>query len=79
MEQFVPDPQFLYETAWAKMPYGKYKGRFLSDIPEPYYVWMAQQQNFPTGKLGQMMHTVYEMKINGLEHLLRKIRQTPRG
>jgi uncharacterized protein (DUF3820 family) len=73
MTNYQPDHQQLINTAKAQMPYGKYKGRFLSDIPEPYLVWMSQK-GFPDGKLGEMLALVYEMKINGLEHLLRKIR-----
>ena len=60
--------------AFAKMPFGKYKDRYLSDIPEPYYVWFSQK-GFPNSKLGEMMKSVYELKINGLEHLLVKMRE----
>ncbi len=67
------DPQFLVDTANMKMPYGKYKGTFLIDLPEHYIVWY-QQKGFPKGKLGKMLGLVYELKLNGLEDLLRKIR-----
>lgn len=63
----------LVELAFYKMPFGKYKGTYLSDIPEAYYVWF-RQKGFPQGKLGQHMQAVYEMKINDLDHLLRQIR-----
>ena len=67
------DPQFLVDTANMKMPYGKYKGTFLIDLPEHYVVWY-QQKGFPKGKLGKMLGLVYELKLNGLEVILRKIR-----
>ncbi len=71
----TPDKQFLVDTAHMKMPFGKYKGTFLIDIPEYYMVWY-KNKGFPKGKLGQMMGLVYELKLNGLEDILRKIRHT---
>ena len=50
------------------MPFGKYAGCLLVDLPEPYVVWFAQK-GFPEGELGEMLRTVYEIKINGLEYL----------
>jgi uncharacterized protein (DUF3820 family) len=50
------------------MPYGKYKGRRLIDLPEPYVVWLGRQ-GFPEGKLGRQLGAVYEIKVNGLESL----------
>ncbi len=50
------------------MPFGKYAGRRLIDLPEPYVVWFAGK-GFPKGKLGQMLAIVHEIKINGLEYL----------
>lgn len=69
-----PDPKHLLDLAYAKMYFGKYKGRFLSDIPEPYYVWF-KQKGFPPGKLGNQLQQVYELKLNGMEHLLWEIRK----
>lgn len=57
-----------------KMPYGKYKGIYLIDIPEYYIVWY-KNKGFPSGKLGMMLELVYELKLNGLEEILRKIRR----
>ena len=56
------------------MPYGKYKERFLIDLPEYYLSWY-QNKGFPKGKIGMMLSTVYELKINGLEHLIRNIKK----
>lgn len=65
--------QALLALAHARMPFGKYKDYYLSDLPEPYLVWFAQK-GFPPGKLGQDLAAVLELKSNGLEYLLRKIR-----
>ncbi len=66
--------EHLLELAYTKMPFGKYKGYFLSDIPEPYYVWM-RQGGFAQNKIGQQLAEVYELKVNGLEVLLKEIRK----
>lgn len=56
------------------MPYGKYKDRFLIDLPEHYIVWY-NNKGFPKGQLGNMLQMVYELKLNGLEHLIRNIKK----
>jgi uncharacterized protein len=63
------DPQELSELAQTKMPFGKYQGRFLVDLPEPYLVWF-HNQGFPKGKLGRRLEAMYEIKLNGLESLV---------
>ncbi|MBZ0326027.1 MAG: DUF3820 family protein [Altibacter sp.] len=68
----IPDPAHLIELANYKMPFGKYKGYYLVNLPEPYYVWF-KQKGFPAGKLGMLMHEMYEIKLNGLEDLVRKL------
>jgi len=62
----------LLELAATRMPFGKYRGHRLVDLPEPYVVWFAGQ-GFPPGKLGDMLRTVYEIKVNGLEYLFEKL------
>ncbi len=47
------DPGILLKLARARMPFGKYKGRFLVNLPEPYLVWYSQK-GFPEGELGQV-------------------------
>jgi uncharacterized protein (DUF3820 family) len=68
----------LRRLAEAKMPFGKYAGRYLSDIPEPYFIWFATK-GYPPGDLGEMMKAVFEIKVNGLEYLLRRVRNLESG
>jgi uncharacterized protein len=67
------DQEFLVKLARTRMPFGKYKDRLLADLPEPYLVWFARE-GFPPGELGQMLGILYEIKVNGLEYLLRPLR-----
>lgn len=64
--------EYLKKLAFMRMPYGKYKGRLLVDIPEPYYTWY-RQKGFPEGTLGKYLASMHEIKVNGLEYLIRKI------
>lgn len=64
----------LIELSKAKMHFGKYKGYYLIDLPEHYIVWY-KNKGFPAGKLGQQLHSIYEIKLNGLEDLIRNIRK----
>ena len=73
MEELSPDPEALLELAEARMPFGKYQGCLLIDLPEPYVVWF-RQKGFPPGKLGKQLETVYVIKANGLEHLFDRLR-----
>ena len=68
------DPDILIKLTTMRMPFGKYKGRILCDLPEPYLVWF-HQKGFPQGKLGMMLHSLYEIKLNGLEYLLKPLRR----
>lgn len=69
-----PDKKQLIELAHYKMPFGKFKNRYLVDLPEPYLIWF-QQKGFPDGKLGTLLKAMTEIKINGLEGLIRKIQK----
>ncbi|RNC86827.1 MAG: hypothetical protein ED556_05235 [Winogradskyella sp.] len=69
-----PDKNALIELAKYKMPFGKYKDEYLVDIPEYYYTWF-KQKGFPKGKLGNMMQQMHDIKINGLEELIYKIKK----
>lgn len=68
------DKKALIELAHYKMPFGKYKGSYLIDIPEFYFTWF-KQKGFPQGKLGIMMTQMHDIKINGLDEIIRKIKQ----
>jgi uncharacterized protein len=72
-----PDTDELLALASMRMPFGKYRGRLLIDLPEPYVVWFANN-GFPEGKLGRMLQAVYEIKVNGLEYLFIPLRRIPR-
>lgn len=68
-----PDPSRLYVLARMRMPFGKYKGRLLIDLPEPYVVWFSRN-GFPEGRLGELLRELYEIKLNGLEYLFDPLR-----
>ena len=67
------NPEALLELARMRMPFGRYAGRRLIDLPEPYVVWYARQ-GFPEGKLGELLQSLYEIKVNGLEFLFEPLR-----
>lgn len=61
--------QVLLDAINQKMPFGKYAGRKLLELPEPYLVWF-HSKGFPEGKLGEQLALMYEIKLNGLEGML---------
>ncbi|CAM4002424.1 MULTISPECIES: DUF3820 family protein [Shewanella] len=66
------DQQALIEAINQKMPFGKYAGLRLLELPEPYLVWF-HSKGFPEGKLGQQLALIYEVKLNGLEGMLKPL------
>lgn len=68
------EPQLLQELVVMKMPFGKYKGWIISSLPETYLVWF-HTKGFPPGKLGMLLATMYEIKLNGLEYLLQPLKR----
>lgn len=69
-EQFPqPNPELLLDLVKMQMPFGKYKGTILCNLPVSYLEWF-QREGFPKGKLGMLLATMYEIKTNGLEKLL---------
>ena len=83
LQNITHNPQFitldqnqkqLIKLAHTKMPFGKYEGYYLIDLPEYYVVWYANK-GFPKGQLGEQLKLVHELKLNGLEELVRNIRR----
>lgn len=66
--------QLLLDLVKAIMPFGKYQGRKIIDLPDYYLVWY-KQKGFPKGKLGDQMGLMYEIRLNGLEYLLSPLRK----
>lgn len=62
----------LQDLATMKMPFGKYQGTVLINLPETYVVWF-HTKGFPEGRLGHLLGLLYEIKLNGLEHLVRAL------
>lgn len=69
-----PDPQILMDLVTVKMPFGKYKDRLLCDLPVFYLEWF-ERKGFPAGKLGMQLATLYEIKTNGLEEILTRLKK----
>ncbi len=68
-----PDHNVFLKLAQATMPFGKHAGSRLVDLPEPYVVWLSRK-GFPKSELGEMLSTVYEIKVNGLEYLFKPLK-----
>jgi uncharacterized protein len=73
IEENVPNGELLLQLVKMEMPFGKYKGTLLCNLPVSYLEWF-QRKGFPKGKLGVLLATIYEIKINGLEDLLRPLK-----
>jgi len=71
--ELFSDPEDLLTLAEYKMPFGKYEGTLLIDLPEPYVIWFAEK-GFPQGKLGRLLGIVHTIKVNGLEYLFEPLR-----
>jgi len=70
----TPDPQLLLKLVNMQMPFGKFKGVLLCNLPMFYLEWF-QRKGFPQGKLGILLQTMYEIKLNGLEFLLEPLKE----
>lgn len=71
--QLVPDSKILLELVSMKMPFGKYKGTIICDLPVSYLEWFARE-GFPKGKLGVLLETMLVIKSNGLMELINPLR-----
>ncbi len=67
------NPQVLLDIVKTQMPFGKYKGKLICDLPVSYLEWF-QREGFPKGKLGMMLQTILEIKMNGLDYLLKPLK-----
>lgn len=72
------DPQDLHRLVSTRMPFGKYEGRLLADLPGAYLAWFARK-GFPPGPLGRLLALALEIDHNGLSSLLDPLRQQPRS
>jgi len=69
-----PDPEVLKSLVRFRMPFGKYKGYLISDLPESYLLWF-HSKGFPPGKLGMLMSTCYEIRVNGMNEMFYELKQ----
>jgi len=69
------DKEQLIEIANTEMPFGKYKGRVLIDVPEEYFLWFARKDAFPKGHLGELMKLTLLIKTEGLEGLVKPFKK----
>jgi uncharacterized protein len=77
VEYLSPDPKILTDLVKTKMPFGKYKNTLLCDLPVYYLEWL-NNKGFPPGKLGMLLSSVYEIKINGLGRILALVKTAHR-
>ncbi|MFW5792967.1 MAG: DUF3820 family protein [Bacteroidota bacterium] len=70
-------PELLLDLVKMQMPFGKYKGRILCDLPVSYLEWF-NREGFPKNKLGMLLQSMYEIKMNGLEYLLTPLKENHR-
>lgn len=73
--ELSPDHTVLQQLVTMKMPFGKYKGTLLCDLPLYYLEWF-QRSGFPKGKIGMLLSTIYEIRINGLMYLLEPLKKS---
>ena len=66
-------PEQLQKLVETRMPFGKYEGRLLADLPGNYLNWFARE-GFPRGELGQLLALMHEIDHNGLSDLLKPLR-----
>ena len=69
-----PDSSILLQLVEMEMPFGRFKGRLLCNLPVTYLEWF-KRKGFPQGKLGVLLETMFEMKMNGLEELLEPLKK----
>lgn len=75
-EQPQGNAELLKELLHYQMPFGKHKGQLIRSLPVSYLEWFMQK-GFPAGKLGMLLQTMYEIRLNGLEYLLDGLNRKP--
>ncbi|MCB0734928.1 MAG: DUF3820 family protein [Flavobacteriales bacterium] len=70
-----PNPEILKDIVTIKMPFGRFEGRLLCDLPISYLEWFKRKGGFPKGKLGIQLETVYEIRLNGLDDILSELKK----
>jgi uncharacterized protein len=68
------DKDILLESLTYPMPFGKYKNMMICNLPVSYLEWFLNKDGFPKGKLGDMMTMIYQIKLNGLEEIIEKLK-----
>ncbi len=76
MSESLLNKQNLLKAAHTKMPFGRFSGRYLIDLPEEYLMWFEKKGAFPEGKLGKLMQLCLTLKLEGLESLIKPLRPT---
>jgi uncharacterized protein (DUF3820 family) len=71
----TPNPEILKQIVTVKMPFGRFKGSLLCDLPVSYLEWFKRKDGFPAGALGMQLDTVYEIKLNGLEEIIFELKK----
>lgn len=71
--------ELLIESLTFKMPFGKYKGVNICDLPSHYLEWFLNKDGFPPGKLGDMMAIIHQIKLNGLEEIINPLKKNTRN
>ncbi len=69
------DKEDLVKLARTQMPFGKYKGRVIIDLPEEYLLWFAKKE-FPSGQLGHLLKLALEINIHGLTHIIQPLKKS---
>jgi len=77
VENVQPDPEILKQLVLTKMPFGKYKGTLICDLPVYYLEWL-HSKGLPPGKMGMLLGTAFEIKTNGLTSILDLVKQSVR-
>lgn len=75
VENLQPDSKILIDIVQTRMPYGKYKGTIIADLPVYYLEWMSGK-GFTKDKMGMLLSTTFEIKTNGLSEILVMVKRS---